>query len=256
LSEVSEKSPIAPYISGSGKDSLLSVAKESSKQTLASTGKYTASVIDYCVEWEQIVSTRIDEGLAENRKKYERLDHYQNKVEKLRKQSNRKMEQHQQKEEKKSTAAAAAAGSSSTKSVTTTTTTSPSEAVPKRLADKLTRNESKLDMAWKSHERNSTELCNLMEEATAQGWNDLYPLVQNLIRWEINRASKDYDAMAELAVVQEKLGKTVASEQAKRMEKVRQHAAAAAGGGNNDEESETNWSSHSSSTASTTEAKK
>ncbi len=135
---------------------------------------YKNKIVKYAVEWESVVTARIDKEVEANDKLHSNLAHYTTKVEGLRKKTNKIIETEQaraekKKEEKKGSMAA--------------------PAVPERLRSKLERNESKLATAWQIYERSASDLCNLLEEVTAHGWNDLHPLLLNLIQWEVERAT-------------------------------------------------------------------
>jgi len=57
--------------------------------------------------------------------------------------------------------------------------------------ERLNRNEQKLKNAWESHEQRAGKLCVLLEQVTKYGWMDLYPLVKNSIKWELNRLGRE-----------------------------------------------------------------
>jgi hypothetical protein len=154
-------------------DSVASVAAAASKETNARAASYQDRVVDYCIEWERVVTTRVDSELKETGELAEKLNHYQNKVTSLRSKVNG-ME---------------GRGKES----------------PKKLSEKLVRNEKKLDQAWRAHERSASKLCNLIEAVTLQGWKDLYQLVKASLQWEVERASGEYDIFARLPQVMEEL---------------------------------------------------
>lgn len=181
LADLSFNTPIYEHIGSTAIEenhkSASIVVQEASKEMQKFAATYQDMVVDYCVEWEQIVTERVDEGLKETAKLHETLNHYQNKIEGLR-----------------------------AKVLSKESTTKGS---PQGLTDKLARNEKKLEVAWKEHERSASTLCNLIEQVTMRGWKDLYPLVVNVIGWEIERASGEYDAFVNFPATAEALLETV-----------------------------------------------
>jgi hypothetical protein len=138
-----------------------------------SAEQYQKNVIDYVTEWEQIVTTRVDEGSKETYALHRTLNHYQSKIDPLRKKVN----------------AIESKGKGS----------------PAKLSEKLVRNEGKLDEAWKLYETNASIHCNLLEEVTKHGWKDLYPLVKASLEWEAVRAAGENDVYAKLSEVEKNL---------------------------------------------------
>lgn len=84
-SVIATKSSIfQPFGNTLGSGSLASVAQAASTETRAYAKSYDDEIVAYCVEWERIVTTRVDSELKETSKLHARLNHYQNKVEGLR----------------------------------------------------------------------------------------------------------------------------------------------------------------------------
>jgi len=219
---------VQPQISGK-QDSLLAVAKRSSEQRKNYELKYNNHIVQYCAEWETLVTNTVDNDLKENKKLHEGLDHYQTKVETLRKKVQAEVEKQTKKDEKKAAAAAAAADNNNTpKPPSASPVVNPRDLAPTKLAEKLERNEAKLSQAWKMYERSSGKLCNLLQEVLQQGWNDLFPLVRDYLQWEMRRASAEYDTIAELAGVSEKLTKQVETATALRAKELQEQRAAQA----------------------------
>lgn len=135
---------------------------------------YEDKVVDYCIEWERIITSRVDAELKETNKMHFKLNHYTSKVLGLRK----KVNSHNNRG---------------------------NETPDKKLSEKLKRNEVKLQDAWKAHERSASKLCDLIEEVTARGWKDLYPLVTASMQLEVERASGEYSDIAKLAVISDSL---------------------------------------------------
>ena len=157
------------------------------------------TIAQYCEDWESYVTSTVDAQLAENKKLHEHFNHYQQKVETLRKKEEAEADKLQKKEEKKAEAAAAASPNQKASPV------APPKRPTTKLAEKLERNESKLNSAWKTYENSSAALCNLMEEVMKQGWQDLYPLVVETIQWEIRRASAKFELTTKYGATQAKM---------------------------------------------------
>jgi len=179
LATISDKSPIFAHVGTSAEQggSFAAIAQTASKQTGDIAASYQDSVVAYLVEWEEIITSRVEQGLKETGKLKEKLQHYQTKIEGLRKTVNKKDDT--------------------------------PKGVPKKLQAQLDRNEKKLDHAWNEHERSASMLCNLMEQVTARGWKDLAPVVLNSVQWEVERTSGEQDIFAKLPAVAEAMMETV-----------------------------------------------
>jgi hypothetical protein len=177
FSLMAKGSPIDEKIgSTESQDSFATVDHAIETRVQSDMQKFQRNIIDYALEWEDIVTTRVDSDLKDTTKLNERLNHYQNKVEGIRKKVNAK------------------------ESKLVSRGKDPS-ATPTKLNQKLERNEAKLNHAWKAHEASASKLCNLMEEATQRGWKDLFPLVKAAIDWQAETASGEYDIFARLPSV-------------------------------------------------------
>jgi len=127
------------------------------------------------------VTRRVEQGTAETNQLRKRLTHYEHKVEALRQQVHHLEEKNTNK-----------------------------KGVPDKLRDKLERNETKLEKAWKAHERAAERLCHLLERVTQRGWcEDLAPLVGRSMQWEWERASKARHLGAQLKVVRDSIQTTL-----------------------------------------------
>jgi hypothetical protein len=124
-----------------------------------SSQKYQQEVLGYCVEWEAVVSTRIDKEMAATTGFRETYNHYQGKVDAMRKKVN----------------VQEAKGKDINESV----------------AEKLARNEQKLDEASAEYETAAGPLCVLLEEVVHQGWKDLFPMVLTTMQWEADRSQRE-----------------------------------------------------------------
>jgi hypothetical protein len=174
---MAKDSPIFDPIGNSlGGDSMAIVAREASTAGRDFTASYENKVLDYCIEWERIISARIETELNETSKMKDRLNHYQNKIMELRAKVNH--------------------------------STDKSIEPPKKLSVKLERNETKLNKAWKDHEQCASKLCTLIEEITDRKWKDLYPLVKASMQWEVERVSTENEVFAKLPLITDILSDT------------------------------------------------
>ena len=127
-------------------------------------------------EWETIVTKRIDNDLVEVKQLQKDRLHYENKVSGLRNKVNR--------------------------------LESKNKPVKPDMAEKLERNEQKLKVAWESHEIRSAQLCVMIEEATACGWKDLYPLVQTSMSWDVCRLNREKESYENISSTLDKISET------------------------------------------------
>ena len=148
--------------------SMAALEQVTSLQATSQLSDYQRRVIDYAVEWNHVVTSRIDMEIKVVNKLRQATLHYEKKVETLRSKVNA-LEQK-------------------------------GKSTPDITATRLTRNEEKLSDAWKNHERSSGRLVVLMEEAVTCGWKDLYPLVKNAMTWEVNRVARENDTYGRLSM--------------------------------------------------------
>jgi Skp family chaperone for outer membrane proteins len=147
-------------------DSFTHVYTQASSQSARDSANFQKSVIDYVVEWESITTTLIDEELKENKKLRESFQHYQNKVETLRKKVNTKVKK--------------------------------GKDTPDKEADRLERNADKLKLASSAYETAAKKLKRLIEEAVRHGWKDLYPLIQATLKWDMDRSESEHETYSKL----------------------------------------------------------
>lgn len=140
--------------------------------------KYQQFVINYVLEWEKVVTGRVNNGLKVTEDLRRDLDHYQKKVEALRLSTNK-----------------ALANGKQVKSDT---------------AEKLKRNEEKLIAAKQGYNKAATDLCILMEEVTERSWRDLHPLLLKCAQFDMTIASDESNILASLNAVVNTL-KTIAN---------------------------------------------
>jgi hypothetical protein len=131
--------------------------------------KYQQFVLEYAVEWEKIIRTRIDSGIKKAEAWRIELDHYQKKTEALRLTANQNMVK--------------------------------GKPIPSTVQEKLTRNEEKLITSKGSYNQVATDLCILMEEVTERSWRDLHPLIVKIAQFDMTVANDDAKSLAPLAQV-------------------------------------------------------
>jgi hypothetical protein len=130
-------------------------------QGVANDNEFQFHVVDYMVDWERIVTERVDAEMKNTKTLERHRRHYEQKVERLREKAFNVEAKGQD----------------------------PSQGQ----AEKLDRNEEKLKAAFTKHERQAGKLCVLIEAVTHQCYKDLYPLVKKYVKWEINRTVREHD---------------------------------------------------------------
>jgi hypothetical protein len=131
--------------------------------------KYAQFVIDYAVEWEKVVTSRVDRGIKTAELQRVELDHYQRKVETLRQSANATMVKGKQ--------------------------------VDQKAADRLIRNEEKLGKCRETYSKFIASLCTLMDEVTDRSWRDLHPLLVKIAQFEVTLSGDEAKALATLNTV-------------------------------------------------------
>jgi len=158
--------------------SYLSVHDTLSAKSKSYATKFKQFVLDYAVEWEKVVVSRVSVGLKTADKLRRDLDHYQKKVEALRLSTNQAM----------------AKGKS----------------VPPTSAEKLGRNEEKLISSKQAYNKLASDLCILMEEVTERSWRDLHPLLIKCAQFDMTLSGDESKILSSLGQVVNEL-KQVAS---------------------------------------------
>lgn len=148
---------------------LMAIQQFGSAHAVTNQREYDVHVLTLAMDWEQAVTERIDHDLIKVRKLQGDRDHYEKKVEFLRKRYN-ELE-------------------------------SKGKVSPKGQVAKLERNEGKLKEAFVAHEAEAGRLCTLIEEVTRHGWIELYTLCRNYMKWEVNRVGRESDTYSQLAVI-------------------------------------------------------
>jgi hypothetical protein len=128
--------------------------------------KYQQFVLEYAVEWEKVVTTRINNGLKKGEELRRELDHYQKKTEALRISVNQAMAK--------------------------------GKKVSSDQQEKLRRNEEKLINSKQRYNRVATDLCILMEEVTQRSWRDLHPLLIKVAQFDMTLSSDEAKVLSSL----------------------------------------------------------
>lgn len=164
IGKITKGSPLEKCLTSTAdKKSVHSIYQKASDQTEKFQERYQAEVLDYVVEWEAVISNKVDSEQAQVKELRKNFEHYQSKVEGLRNKVNNL--------EKSGKEA--------------------NEAV----AEKLQRNTEKLDEASEKFEQAAAPLCNLIFEVVHQGWKDLLPLVFSLMQFETEQAKQAYNTL-------------------------------------------------------------
>ncbi|GKY96495.1 hypothetical protein MPSEU_000608900 [Mayamaea pseudoterrestris] len=140
--------------------------------------KYQQFVLEYAIEWEKVVTTRINNGLKKAEELRRELDHYQKKTEALRISVNQAMAK--------------------------------GKKVSSEQQEKLRRNEEKLMNSKQVYNRVATDLCILMEEVTQRSWRDLHPLLIKVAQFDMTLSSDESKVLSSLNQVVNEL-KTIAT---------------------------------------------
>lgn len=135
--------------------------------------KYKDFVVNYVLEWETTVTTRINNGIKKVEDQRRELNHYQKKVEALRLANNKIMAKGKQ--------------------------------VKPDDAEKLKRNEEKFLAAKQTYNKICTALCILMEEVSERFWRDLHPVLVKVAQFDMTMATDESNLLADLSKVVDKL---------------------------------------------------
>lgn len=128
--------------------------------------KYDKFVVDYVVEWDKVLTTRVSAGLKTTEGLRRDLDHYQKKVEEMRVQSNKVMAK--------------------------------GKIVDEKTTERLKRNEEKLVQAKESFNKAARDMCMLLEETTDRSWKDLHPILVKMAQFDMTLASDEAKGLAEM----------------------------------------------------------
>ena len=137
--------------------------------------KYSQFVINYIVEWDRIITTRVEKGLKTAEDLRRDYDHYQKKAESLRASAN----------------SALAKG----------------KMVDNKSQDKLARNEEKLVAAKASYDKFATDMCIYIEELTERSWKDLHPCLVKMAQFDMTISKEEATCFGQMDHVVNQLKK-------------------------------------------------
>lgn len=143
-----------------GSGSLVAFQQLATMQDKLDELDYQTHIIEYIDEWDDVVTSMGDKQIKECLDLSKRRDHYVRKVDNLRKKVNR-IEHRGERD------------------------------APPGLQQKLDRNEDKLQKADDRFEDKSNDLAVVLIESVHKGWIDLYPLIKNAMKFEVNRMSRE-----------------------------------------------------------------
>ena len=138
--------------------SLASIDQLNKFYSETSIEEFAKYVLNFASNWEQSICNRLDQEIKDVADLQKRKIHYERKVNRLR----RKVNWSERK----------------------------GKDVAETLLEKLTRNEEKLAIAWKTYETKSAQLCFMLEECVHNGYKDLHTFMKNWSRFEINKTSR------------------------------------------------------------------
>jgi len=143
-----------------GPGSLMAFQQLSMMQDELSSVEFQNHNADYIDEWDKVVTSNLDDGVKAVRELSNYRQKYIVKVDKLREKVN--TIEHRGK-----------------------------QVAPKKLTDKLYRNERKLAEHDAEYEKKANGVSVLLFEATQRGWVDFYPVAKNVMKFEINRLGRE-----------------------------------------------------------------
>lgn len=144
-----------------------------------STDHFMKHIIEYALEWENIIIAHVTASLKQAEKLRQNLDHYQEKIEFLTLEINR--------------------------------ITTKGRVVNERVTTRLQRNDQKFQHARNEYNVFSKSLRTVLEEVIVNGWQNLHPILLKLIQFDISMASDEGELLSNLTPVAESL-KRIANE--------------------------------------------
>jgi len=164
-----------PRFDHDGATTYLSIHQMLSSRQKMYADRFREYVVQYAIEWEQIVVGRVSTSLEKAETLRLNLDHYQEKVESLRNETNRVLIK--------------------------------GKSLDPKAAERLQRNEVKWTEARKEYEVYTQDLCVLIDEVTERGWRDLHPILIKMAQFDATLASDESDIMSNLLGVADGLKK-------------------------------------------------
>jgi hypothetical protein len=131
--------------------------------------KFNQFVVDYAVEWDKVVTTRVSNGIKTTEGLRRDLDHYQKKVEELRTMSNKIL--------------------------------SKGKMVDDKTQEKLKRNEEKYIAAKEIYDKAARDMCMLLDETTGRAWKDLHPILVKMAQFDMTLSNDEAKGLADMESV-------------------------------------------------------
>jgi hypothetical protein len=131
--------------------------------------KYNQFVIGYVVEWDRVITTRVEKGLNNAETLRRDYDHYQKKAETLR--------------------------------ASATAVMSKGKAVDPKAQERLARNEEKLITAKTAYDKFATEMCIYLEEVVERSWRDLHPFLVKVAQFEMTISKEEAASLGQMSLV-------------------------------------------------------
>jgi len=144
-----------------------------------SADHFMKQIIEYTLEWKNIIVAHVTASLKEAEKLRRNLDHYQEKFECLTLEINE--------------------------------ITTKGKVLNGRFTTRLQRNDQKSQQALKEYDVFTKSLCTVLEEVIVKGWQSLHPILLKLIQFDISMASDEGELLSNLTPVAQSL-KRIANE--------------------------------------------
>lgn len=125
-------------------------------------------IVEYAVNWEKVIVSRVSTSLKTSEKLRRELDHYTKKVENIQ--------------------MSLVKGKTADKN-----------------QEKLARNTQKLAVAKKDYEEYSSDLSLLIEEVTSRSWKDLHPILLKMVQFDVNLAGDENQILLNLSLIDDSL---------------------------------------------------
>lgn len=137
--------------------------------------RFSEHVVDYAIEWERIIVARVSTSLACADRLRRDLDHYKQKVDRMKMEKSKMIAQ--------------------------------GRSLDAKFTERLSRNESKLAISRDEYELYANDLCTLIQEVTVRSWKDLHPILLKMTQFDATLASDEHQLLKNLNVVSNNLNK-------------------------------------------------
>lgn len=148
--------------------SYYSVHRKLSQHQRQYAERFLEHIVEYAVNWEKVIVSRVSTSLKTSEKLRRELDHYTKKVDSIQ--------------------MSLVKGKTADKN-----------------QEKLARNTQKLAAAKKDYEEYSSDLSLLIEEVTARSWKDLHPILLKMVQFDLNLASDENEILSNLSLIDDSL---------------------------------------------------